>query len=101
VNTRRRQLRSHRRASNMHADGLPFAELFAPVVLILGAAYLLGPTLPLSRPAARLAVFAIVWLVIVRYLSWRIFSTVLPAHGTWYEVGWIWLCFSVELFRAN
>jgi cellulose synthase/poly-beta-1,6-N-acetylglucosamine synthase-like glycosyltransferase len=101
VNTRRRQLRSHRRASNMHADGLPFAELFAPVVLILGAAYLLGPTLPLSRPAARLAVFAIVWLVIVRYLSWRIFSTVLPAHGTWYEVGWIWLCFSVELFALT
>jgi cellulose synthase/poly-beta-1,6-N-acetylglucosamine synthase-like glycosyltransferase len=52
----------------------------------------------LSRPAARFAVFAAVWFVILRYLNWRIFTTVVPASGTWYEVGWIWLCFAIELF---
>src|SRR5689334_12040804 len=52
----------------------------------------------MTRPAARLAVFAAVWLIIVRYLNWRIFTTVLPARGAWYEVGWIWVCFAIELF---
>jgi cellulose synthase (UDP-forming) len=82
----------------VHADGLPLAQLLAPLVLVVGGIYLLAPTLPLARPAARFAVFAAVWLVILRYLDWRIFTTILPARGAWYEVGWIWLCFAIELF---
>jgi cellulose synthase (UDP-forming) len=42
-------------------------------------------------------VFAAVWLVIARYLEWRLFETVMPAGGEWYEVGWVWFCFAVEV----
>jgi cellulose synthase (UDP-forming) len=80
----------------MGADGLPIAQLFAPTMLVVGAIYLLGPTLPLSQSWARLAVFAVVWLIIARYFDWRLFNTVLPAQGRWYEVGWVWLCFIIE-----
>ena len=59
--------------------------------------YLLGPILPLSRTWARAAVFAAVWLIIGRYLAWRLFTTVLPAHGPWHQVAWLWICFTIEL----
>jgi cellulose synthase (UDP-forming) len=79
------------------ADALPVVQLFAPIEFVLGVIYLLGPTLPLSRTWARAAVFTGVWLIIARYLDWRLFSTVLPARGAWYEVGWVWVCFTIEL----
>ncbi len=41
--------------------------------------------------------FGVVWLVIGRYLEWRLFDTVLPAGGEWYEIGWVWLCFAIEM----
>jgi cellulose synthase (UDP-forming) len=82
----------------VHADGIELIQLVAPLALVVGGIYLLAPTLPLSQPAARFTVFAAVWLVILRYLDWRIFTTILPASGAWYEVGWIWLCFAIELF---
>lgn len=66
-------------------------------MFVLGAIYLLGPNLPLSRTWARVAVFAAVWLVIARYLDWRLFITVLPVRGAWYQVGWVWICFTVEM----
>jgi cellulose synthase (UDP-forming) len=69
----------------------------APLAFVFGAIYLLGPMLPLSRPWARMLVFAAVWLVIARYLEWRLFETVMPAGGEWYEVGWVWFCFAVEV----
>lgn len=53
----------------MNAEALPFLELVAPLTFVFGAIYLLGPLLPLSRPWARMLVFGIVWLVIVRYLG--------------------------------
>ncbi len=84
------------RADNVSADTLPNFQLFAPIVFVLGAIYLLGPSLPLSQTWARLTVFAAVWLIIARYLDWRLFSTVLPARGAWYEVGWVWVCFTIE-----
>jgi len=31
------------------------------------------------------------------YLQWRLAISVLPAEGTWYEVGWVWVCFAIEL----
>ncbi|HEX2655323.1 MAG TPA: glycosyltransferase [Xanthobacteraceae bacterium] len=81
----------------MNASTLPIAQLLAPLVFVLGAIYLLGPTLPLARTWARAAIFAIVCLLLARYLDWRIVRTVLPAQGTWYEIGWIWMCFAIEM----
>src|SRR5262245_14887436 len=72
-------------------------QLVGPTLFVIGAVYLLGPMLPLQRPWARLLIFAAVWLVVARYLHWRFFETVLPARGEWYEVGWIYICFTVEL----
>lgn len=72
-------------------------ELFAPTLVVVGAIYVLGPLLPLRQSWARTAVFTIVWLVILRYLHWRLFVTVLPADGTWYEIAWVWFCFAVEM----
>jgi cellulose synthase (UDP-forming) len=81
----------------MNPDALTYFELMAPLAFVFGAIYLLGPMLPLSRPWARMLVFAAVWLVIARYLEWRLFETVMPAGGEWYEVGWVWFCFAVEV----
>jgi cellulose synthase (UDP-forming) len=78
-------------------DTLSLTELFAPVMFVLGSIYLLGPLLPLARTWARALVFVAVWLVIARYLEWRLLETVLPAQGTWSEVGWVWFCFAIEL----
>ncbi len=80
----------------MSVEGLPYHQLFAPLILVLGIVYLLGPTLPLARPWARSLIFVAVWLVIARYLEWRLFVTVIPADGEWYEVGWVYFCFGVE-----
>ena len=81
----------------MNPEALTYFELLAPLAFVFGAIYLLGPMLPLSRPWARMLVFAVVWLVIARYLEWRLFTTVMPAGGEWYEVGWVWFCFAVEV----
>ncbi len=81
----------------MNPEALPFFELVAPAAFVIGAVYLLGPMLPLSRPWARMLIFAAVWLMIGRYLAWRLFETVMPAGGAWYEVGWVWFCFVVEV----
>jgi cellulose synthase (UDP-forming) len=81
----------------MSVEGLPYLELLSPLIFVLATIYLLSPVLPLSRAAwARASVFVVVWLVVARYVSWRFFSTVLPADGEWYEVGWIYFCFAVE-----
>ena len=81
----------------MRPDSLDLLELLAPALFIVGVIYLLVPTLPIARGWVRYAIFAIVSVSVCRYLYWRLFITLLPAHGTWYEVGWLWLCFSVEL----
>jgi cellulose synthase (UDP-forming) len=81
----------------MDVEGLPYLELLWPLMFVLSAVYLIGPILPLSRPWARGLVFVIVWLVIARYLDWRLFTTVVPATGEWYEVGWVYFCFAVEV----
>jgi cellulose synthase (UDP-forming) len=81
----------------MNPEALTYSELLAPLAFVFGAIYLLGPMLPLSRLWARMLVFAAVWLVIARYLEWRLLTTVMPAGGEWYEVGWVWFCFAVEV----
>jgi cellulose synthase (UDP-forming) len=83
--------------NNMNADALPIFELLGPLIFVIGTIYVLCPMLPLSRPWARMLVFAIVWLVIARYLHWRLLTTVMPVTGEWYQIGWVWVCFIVEV----
>ena len=78
----------------------PLAQVIAPLLFVAGSIYLLGPVLPMHRTWSRVLVFTTVWLIIARYLHWRIFSTVLPASGSWYEIGWVWSCFGAELFAT-
>ncbi len=82
----------------MGLESLSLLQLLAPTLFVIGALYILGPALPLSRTWARFAVFSAVWLMVARYCHWRLFSTVLPAEGAWYELSWIWFCYGVELF---
>jgi len=79
----------------------PPLQVTAPLMFVIGAIYLLGPVLPISRLWARALVFATVWLIVGRYLGWRYYTTVLPADGRWYEIGWIWICFTVELLAIG
>jgi cellulose synthase (UDP-forming) len=81
----------------VRSESLNLFQLFAPTIFVLGAVYLLGSILPIKRGWARRSIFAIVWLVVAWYLHWRLFVTVLPADGAWYEVSWLWLCFAIEL----
>lgn len=84
----------------MHLDA-PALLVLAPLMFVAGVIYLLGPMLPIARPWARLLVFATVWLIVAHYLNWRLFTTVMPAQGQWYEVGWVWFCFAIELFAIG
>ena len=81
----------------MNAEALPISELLGPLIFVIGAIYVLSPMLPLSRRWARTLVFVIVWLVIARYLDWRLSTTVMPVTGEWYQVGWVWTCFVIEV----
>jgi cellulose synthase (UDP-forming) len=72
-------------------------NLLAPTIFVLGAVYILVPLLPIGKGWARYAIFAVVWSIAAWYLHWRLFVTMLPAEGEWYELGWLWFCFAVEL----
>jgi hypothetical protein len=76
---------------------LALLQLFAPMIFVLGTIYVLGSVLPIARRWARSSIFAVVWLIVAWYLQWRLFDTMLPAKGEWYEVTWLWLCFTIEL----
>jgi len=78
-------------------ESLTLLQLLAPTFFVLGAIYLLGSILPIARSWARWLIFAVVWLVGAWYLHWRLFATMLPATGAWYEIGWLWLVFAIEL----
>ena len=81
----------------MRPEEFPLLQLVGPLLFVIGGIYVLAPTLPMTRGWARGLVFAAVWLIIARYISWRVFTTVLPAHGAWREVGWVWFCFAIEI----
>ena len=85
----------------MRPEDLPVLQLLAPVLFVLGAIHILAPNLPMRRGWARLSVFTVVWLIVGRYLHWRLFTTVMPADGTWGEVAWVWFCFAVEVFALS
>ncbi len=81
----------------MWAETYTYWELAAPTVFVIATVYLAGSTLPMAQPWARAGIVALVGLILARYVTWRVFDTVLPARGAWYEVGWIWLCLVIEL----
>ena len=81
----------------MRPESLTFFELFAPTIFVVGGIYFLGSILPIEKNWARYSIFATVWLVVGWYLHWRLFFTLMPPNGTWHEVGWLWLCFAIEL----
>lgn len=76
----------------------PLAQVIAPLLFVAGSIYVLGPVLPMHRTWSRVFIFTTVGLIVVRYLHWRVFFTVLPISGSWYEIGWVWSCFGAELF---
>jgi cellulose synthase (UDP-forming) len=82
----------------MPVDLMPFFYVMAPIIFVTGAILILGPMLPLNKSWARYCLFGAVWIVVLRYLHWRLFDTVLAADGVWYELSWIWFFFCVELF---
>ena len=84
----------------MDSDTVTIFQLLAPTIFVAGAIYALGPTLPIDRTWARILVFCVVWLVVARYQSWRLFVTVLPAHDSWYEISWVWFCYIAEMFAT-
>lgn len=77
---------------------MPWGYVLTPLALTLGGLFLAANILPLRRPWARHALFGLVWLVVLRYLDWRLFDTVLDARGASHEVFWIWFCFAIEAF---
>jgi cellulose synthase (UDP-forming) len=87
-------------ASDLDPEALTLVQLLAPTLFVCGVIYTLGPTLPISKTWARALVFVAVWLIVAHYLAWRLFVTVLPASGTWYEVGWVWFCYAIEHFAT-
>ena len=87
-------------AVSLDSSTATFLQLLAPTIFVVGAIHTLGPALPISRSWARLLVFGAVWLIVGRYQVWRLFVTVLPAHGAWHEIGWVWFCYLVELFAT-
>src|SRR5262249_15791514 len=74
---------------------------FAATIFGVGGVYCLGSILPITRTWARSLIFAVVWSVVAWYLHWRLIATILPATGTWYEIGWLWVCFAIELLAIT
>jgi cellulose synthase (UDP-forming) len=85
----------------LSVDQLPLSYVWAPLALVVAVIYLIAPVLPMKETWARRLVFAAVWLVVLRYLAWRLFETVLPASGSAMQLAWIWLCFSIELMALG
>lgn len=85
----------------MPIDAYPLPFVLAPLLFVIGLIYILGPALPIGRPWARWTIFAGVWSVVLRYLHWRLFETVLPADGGAVEVGWVWFCFAIEILALG
>lgn len=76
---------------------MPWGYVLTPLVLTLGGLFLAYSALPIERRWARYVVFAMVWAIVLRYLAWRLFDTVIEARGDIPEVAWIWFCFTLEI----
>lgn len=82
----------------MPVEALSYYVILAPLVLVVGFIYVVGPTLPITSSWARKLVIGVIGFILARYLVWRLFVTVLPADGTIVEIAWIWAFFVIELF---
>lgn len=82
----------------MNPDLLSPHQVLAPLIIVAGVLMLPKTVLPMDRPWARAAIAAFVGLVVVRYLAWRVTTTLdLDGLGT-LEGGWVMFCFGVEMF---
>ena len=84
----------------MRPESLTLLHLLAPTIFVLGAIFLLGSILPITHRWARYSIFSVVWLIVAWYFHWRLLVTMMPADGAWYEVGWLWLCFAIEILSV-
>jgi len=75
---------------------LPLSYILAPTLIVIAAIHVLGPLLDVGRAWVRRLIVGVVAVVVLRYLDWRLFVTVLPAGGDALDVGWVWFCFVVE-----
>jgi cellulose synthase (UDP-forming) len=80
----------------VRSESLTWLQLLAPTLFVFGALYLLANIFPAASRWGRYLIFVTVWSVVFWYLKWR-FETVLPTRGYWYEIGWVWFCFAIEL----
>ena len=80
------------------AELLPLHQVLAPLVIVAGALLLPKAVLPMDRQWARCLVAAFVGIVVIRYLAWRV-TTTLDVDGLGpFESGWVLFCFAVEMF---
>ena len=70
---------------------------WAPSLAVLGLFVGLAPSLPKTRDWARTLIAAVLALIALRYLSWRLSDTVLAFDGTAVETAWVWTVYAVEL----
>lgn len=75
---------------------MPWSYVLAPLACTVGGLIGACNILPIERLWARGLLFALIWFLVLRYLDWRLFDTVLAAHGPGHEIAWIWLCFALE-----
>ncbi len=68
-----------------------------PLLCVL-AVILTLPSWSRSAPVRSFVVTLGVSLVLIRYLSWRLVETVLPASGSWPEVAFVWIVFLGEIW---
>jgi cellulose synthase (UDP-forming) len=80
----------------LNLELMPWGYVLMPLAFAIGGLCLAANTLPMARRWARLALFAAVWLLVLRYLDWRLSDTVLASHSVGFELAWTWLCFAVE-----
>jgi cellulose synthase (UDP-forming) len=71
---------------------------FTPIILILGLYLVVAPLLPVKKTWARSSVAIVCVLLGLRYVYWRLNSTVLPYDEQFgIEFIWIWFVFLVEV----
>lgn len=68
-----------------------------PAMLTAAIYCAVTPYLDREANGARTFVTALAGFLGVRYIVWRLVVTVLPATGSPVQIGWIWLCYGIEL----
>lgn len=80
----------------MDLQYIPYTVLLAPGVASCAVFFLLSSAVDTSSGRVRAAFIAGIFFIIARYWLWRLFDTVLPAHGSALENAWVWFVFFTE-----